>query len=83
MQDLFPFINFVSIIWTANNTTIYFWEDERYVLKTTTIWKLRLVFDGYTLFSQVIWKKAQHDSDYLAHFVAQAFKNMMAHSYGK
>ena len=60
----FLFINFISTIWTANNT-IYFWHDERYVLKTTMIWKLRLAFDVYTSFSQVIWKKAQHDSDFL------------------
>ena len=59
----FPFINFIPTIWTANNTTIYFWHDERYVLKTMMIWKLRLVFDVYTSFSQVIWKKGQHDSD--------------------
>ena len=59
----FPFINFIRTIWTANNTTIYFWHDKRYVLKFMMIWKVRLVFDVYTSFSQVIWKKGQHDSD--------------------
>ena len=32
------------ILW-GSNTTIYFWHDERYVLKTTIIWKLRLAFE--------------------------------------
>ena len=50
----FPFIIFISTILTANNTTIYFWHDERQVLKTTMILKLRLEFDVYTSFSQVI-----------------------------
>ena len=70
------------ILW-GSNTTIYFWHDERYVLKTTMIWKLRLAFDVCTSFSQAIWKKAQHDSDFLPPLATHVFKNIMAHSYGK
>ena len=32
-----PFVNFIIIMWTANNTKIYFWYDEKYVLKTVMI----------------------------------------------
>ena len=83
----FPFINFISTIWTANNTTIYFWHDERYVLKTRMIWKLRLAFDVYTSFPKVIWKKAQHYSEISTPLTPASAthlsKNKMAHSYGK
>ena len=40
----FRFINFISTIWIVNNTKIYFWHDEKYVLITTMIWELRLCF---------------------------------------
>ena len=50
--------------------------------KTTMIWKLRLDFDVYTSFSQVILKKALHDSDFLPPLVSHVFKNKMSHSYG-
>ena len=51
--------------------------------KTTMILKLRLAFDVYTSFSQVIWEKALHNSDFLTPLATNVFKNIMAHSYGK
>ena len=59
------FVNLISAIWTPNNTTTYFWHNKKYLLRTTMIWKMRLAFDVYTSFSQVLWRKAQHDSDFL------------------
>ena len=31
----FPFVNYVRNIWAANNTRIYFWHYEKYVIKTS------------------------------------------------
>ena len=48
-----------------------------------TISEIRLAFDVYTSFSQVIWKKAQHDADFLPSLATHVFKNIIADSYGK
>ena len=45
--------------------------------------KMRVAFDVYISFSQVLWKKAQYELDFLPLLATDVFKNKMAHSYGK
>ena len=67
----FPFVNFISTIWTTNNTTICFWHYEKYVLITTMIWKsLRLMF--ILRFLKCYGRK---------HGMTYVFNNIMVHSY--